>query len=70
LGCIPNVRARTSSGGCNEELNGWCRMFNAALQSLVLGFISTRPDALVSFADPYPVIDNIIRDAPSENGKV
>lgn len=67
LGCIPSQRARTSNGACNEELNNWALSYNVALQALVTELGSKYSDAMVTFANPYSVLQDFIQN-PSTYG--
>ena len=69
LGCIPNMRAKTSNDSCNENLNTWAQHFNSALQELVGTFASNYTDTIITLANPYFVLENLIQN-PLENGKI
>ena len=69
LGCIPNMRAKTSNSSCNENLNTWAQHFNNGLEELVGTFASNYTDAMVTLANPYLVLESLIQN-PSENGNI
>eukprot|EP00250_Pteridium_aquilinum_P002031 c12240_g1_i1 orf=268-1374(+) len=67
LGCIPAQRARAAKGACNEMLNYWARSLNEASQTLVKQLNSQYSDAMITFANPYYILEDFMQN-PSTYG--
>jgi hypothetical protein len=53
LGCVPAVRALSSTGACNNDLNLLAAGFDDALKSLLAGLAARLPGLVYSLADSY-----------------
>uniref|UniRef100_A0ACD5WRH5 Uncharacterized protein n=1 Tax=Avena sativa TaxID=4498 RepID=A0ACD5WRH5_AVESA len=69
LGCVPAVRALSSTGACDDGLNQLAAGFNDALESLMASLAARLPGLVYSLADSYGLTQATFAD-PQTSGYV